>query len=220
MSRTRLLLAVTVLALLLAPLPVGAEELPDACERRALPLELAEDEVLVERTLYFTGNAPVGNVDGNQNPGALRMTPDEPEGGESKTYVSRPGGVGNPAFARNQFHGHFTHELEEWPQRVVCASVRFWAATQATNIAVQLFVDAPSGTGEHIEFDAQAAATGGAGVREYWGSFRNVEVNAEWDLTVQFNPGLPGAAVFYDSGEHPSSFTFVTVQQVETSQES
>jgi hypothetical protein len=141
--RIALLLAVTALAA--SMLPAAAQSMPAACSARVSPLDLAEGEVLIERTLHFTGESQVGNVDANRSPHALRMVEEAPTGEEAKVFASRVAAPGRPDDAKSEYAGHFSYEFDR-QTRVVCASVDFWAASAASSMGVQLFFDA-EGTG-------------------------------------------------------------------------
>jgi hypothetical protein len=203
-------------ALLFAALPAGAASHGEAsgpCGDREIPL--ADGETLVQRTLFFHGSAPVGNVDGAQDSrdgGASRLFMDAtaPTVADHKVYASRPAGaIGAPAFAQNQFLGYWIHGLEA-EQRVVCAQATVFAATATGNLPVQLWVDAPRGLGAPTVTASGKATANQAS--KYVVNFGALDVEAFDSLLVQLVPDAPGALAYYDSTGRPSSFTYMTVE--------
>jgi hypothetical protein len=206
MRTSRLLLTVTGLALAATMLPAAAIDLlPDGCTGRAGIFTIEEDEELVEQTVYFTSPGRIGDLDAADSEWSMATSEDEPEGDESKVYVSRPGSLGNPAVQRNSVHGFFIHEFEQ-PTRVVCARVDVHVSSPNGSLPIQFYVDTE-------EFLMIATGAPGHGT-VYSGAARRPD-GVAWDVTVQFNPGAPGAAILYDSADHPSSLTIVTVQEVQ-----
>lgn len=222
MHRLAILAALTLTATL-AQLPVAAAEIPDVCGDREIFLE--EDEVLVERTLYFHGQASIGNLDGAQDANIegtatrLTMDPSFPTSDTDKIYVTRLTGiVGNTTFAQNQNHGYWIRRLDGEQQRIVCGGATVFAGTVTGQLPIQLWIDAPRGIGRTPHSTVVGQGTAGE-VGEYTVNFGALDVVSSDNLLIQLDSAPPGALTFYDSTGRPSRFTYVTVEKVEVPME-
>ena len=217
MTRFRAALASAAVAALTLPLmPANAEPIPTVgpgvCGGRTILLN--EGETLAERTLYFTSERPVGNVDGYQDQlqggDRLRMVPTAPTAGEDKVMAVRPTGtLGNPNFGRNPLHGYWmSHPTGE--ERIVCAGARVFAGTTTGSLGFQLWVDQPSGT-TAVATDRVTATAAPNQVSEFKANFNALDVVAIDNIVFQLDSAAPGGVAFYDSAARPSSFTYVVV---------
>ena len=218
MSHLRVVLA-CLLALPAIGLPASAAvdeaqaATPASCQGRTITLQ--EGERLEERTLYFHGIAPIGNIDGAQDAnagGAIRLTMDGtgPTTADSKRYFSRPTGVvGNPNSVRNHIQGYWFKQLTG-PERIVCGAVKVFAATTTGTLTTQLWVDAPRGVGATVA----GSVTGNAPANQisaFETNFGALDITAQDNLLIQLDSATPGALVHYDSTAHPSAFTYAVV---------
>ena len=213
MKITRLFAALSACALAIAGAPAFAEDqpLPAACGGTA-PL-IAEDEMLVEHTLYLHGTSQLGDHDAAEDllAGSPRMTymdATAPTGPASKVDTNLAS-AGNDQFNGNPMLSYWATQLDA-PVRIVCASATVFT-TDGGNPTLQLFFDQPYAAATP---GATVTATGtGTGVREVTGVFKPFDVINEYDLTLQVIASRPGMHMLYDSTTHPSSFTYVTVEQ-------
>ncbi len=195
-----------------APADEEPDALPAVCGGK-VPAT-TEDEMLVERTLYFHGTNRLGDVQGGGNVAGtpFLMDPEAPATAETKYKSSKPVVFGNDNFGRNAVNGYWLRDLDA-SQRVVCAGSSFSALASSDTISIILFFDKPYAdtTTTPAVSRVNATAPAGNGFRTYTGIF-NVDRVAETDISIQFAPAAPGAILAYDSTEAPSSFTYVTVE--------
>jgi hypothetical protein len=215
--RFRAALAAAILAALTLPvMPATAEPVPTVgpavCGGRTIMLN--EGETLQERTLYFTSERAVGNVDGYndqlQGGDRLRMVPTAPTSDQDKVMAVRPTGtLGNPNFGRNPLHGYWmSHPAAE--ERIVCAGARVFAGTATGSLGFQLWVDQPSGTAAAVTDKVTATAAANQ-VSEFKANFNALDVPSFDNIVFQLDSAPPGGVALYDSVAHPSSFTYVVV---------
>ena len=216
----RPVIAVAAAALLAFPvLPAGADSAepvptpgPGICNGRTILLN--EGETLQERTLYFTSERAVGNVDGYQDQlqggDRLRMVPTAPTGTQDKVMTVRPTGVlGNANFNRNPFQGYWMGR-PTGEERIVCAGARVFAGTTTGSLGFQLWVDQLAGTGQTRTATATAAATANQ-ISEYKADFGALDVSTVDNIVFQLDSVTPGGVALYDSVARPSSFSYVVV---------
>jgi len=211
MNNARVFGVLSALMVVLAAVPAAAvQPLPDVCGNRPVPL--AEGEYLVEHTLFLRGLYDVGNVDQVEAFSRLSvsrskpMTAEEPTGSRSPRRRRATGT--NPDFHGNPAMAYWSATLDDEP-RIVCAGATFYGAAQG-NLSARLFFDQGFGSTE-VASSAQAVRHSGDTVTKWTAVFRNLDHHA-WDLTLQITPSTAGT-VLYDSTDHPSSFTFVTVER-------
>jgi hypothetical protein len=201
--------------------PAQALESPAVCGGREIPLATDANgnpiEKLVEHTLYFHGVDRLGDVQGAQvilgGGTPFAMDPNRPTTTETKIKSSKPGVFGNDNFSQNPVNGYWVRQLDS-EQRIVCAGTSVHALANSTSIGTLLFLDQDFAdqTG-HVK-RGSATAPAGNGVRVFSGNFGALDQVVASSITVQFAPGPPGALLFYDSTEAPSSFTYVTVEPI------
>lgn len=216
MKLSRLIAVLSAAALLAGALPVLAEgeTLPAACNGTSPAL--AEGETLVEHTLYFDSETPVGNVDAAEAfanfaiSDKKSMSPDAPTGTQDKIDVMAA--VSNDKFNGNPTFSYFQHVFDT-EQRFVCASTTFFAATQGP-MQAKLFADKAWGDVEP-NFDTAAVATGSDQVKSYTANFGVMDLEVWENLVIQLTTET-GGAVLYGSTARPSSFTYVTIEQAPT----
>ena len=216
MKISRLLAVLSAAALSAAALPALAEgeTLPASCNGTS-PV-LAEGETLVEHTLYFDSVAPVGNVDEAEAFANLAvsdnkfMTSEAPTATQDKVDVMA--GVSNDKFNGNVSMSYFKHTFDT-EQRIVCAGTTFFAASQDV-VEAKLFVDKAWGDVEPA-FDMAATATGSEQVKSYTANFGATDLEVWENLVVQLTSDTAGA-ILYGAAAHPSSFTYVTIEQAPT----
>lgn len=215
MRRLSLATAIVVLATGSLALTDDGVELPAACTD-GVP-ELADGEVLEERTLYFHGEAPSGT------PGqvstfplgydeAKTMDEEEPTGGEPK--VDALFGLGlNNAFVGGPTLPYWRTFFDD-DVRIVCASVEFYAEIPG-NAEVRLFADPTYATGETTAL-AAAAPTGDGDTFARWvADFDALDVEA-YEFMIQIShvsstSPQDAGIVAYDAAATPSAVHLVTV---------
>lgn len=190
--------------------PSAAAELPAACAGKA-PV-LREGQTLETRTAWFHGTNRVGEPDGN---GVLqtfmKMDGRRPTTDETKVKTSKPGVLGNDGTSKNNVNGVWQLDVTE-PTQIVCAATTVHAVAPGDAIGAQLRVDIPRSDTTAPNSVVQTQAPAGNGPRAYSGTFGRIGTEgalARTDVTVQFAPPAPGAALLYDSTSALSSFTYV-----------
>lgn len=217
MRRLSLATAILVLAAGSLALTEDGAELPAACTDGAPAL--ADDEVLVERTLYFHGDAPSGT------PGqvsafplgyddAKTMDEEEPTGGEPKVDVLFGVGLNN-AFVGGPTLPYWRTFFED-DLRIVCASVEFYAGIPG-NAEVRLFADPTYATGETTALAAASPTGDGDSFTRWVADFDALDVEA-YEFLVQIShvsatSPRDAGLVAYDATATPSAVHLVTVGQ-------
>lgn len=232
MKARRLCAVLAISALAFAALPALADDhepdgVPEACGDREF--DLADDEVLVERTVYLKSESQVGNADVVEyalDPPSpkLYMEEPEPDSPDPKLYVVPTGG--NDEYAGNFLFGYWTQNLMTEPdRRIVCAEATVHALSRV-GMRAQLWVDTFGGVGGEPAADVNAVADG-TGLRTYTANFTEtfgpdgftaLDATARWNVMLQviFPTGTgAGSTVVYDSTEFPSQLTYVTVETLD-----
>lgn len=214
----RLCRAATVVVLAAATLAAteAGPEVPAICTA-GVP-ELADGEVLVERTLWFHGEqasgtpGQVSNFPLGYDP-AKTMDEEAPTGEQPKLDVLFGVGLNN-AFVGGPTLPYWRAMLDDEP-RIVCARADFYAEIPG-NAEVRLFADESYATGGTTA-RADAAPTGEDGSLAGWAAdFGALDVQV-WELVVQvshvssISPRDAGV-VGYDSTGAPSALRIVTVE--------
>ena len=138
------------------------------------------------------------------------MDETKPTGTETKVKTSKAEVVGNDDFGRNAVNGYWLREFGG-PQRIVCAETTVYAIAPGDVINVGLHTDKPYFEATVVPRKADATAAAGTGARAFTARWTGLDVVAQTDVSVQFNPAAPGAVLLYDSVEALSSFTYVTI---------
>ena len=206
-------------ALALGTVPgVAAEEtLPAACAGKA-PV-LAEGEQLVTKKLYFHGSSAVGDVDSypsltNGAPGPQTLSPTAPTGTQSKVDTNLSSSVyfvplpGNPMMSA--WHGTFENTT-----RIACFGFDYWAVSDGGAMEVQLWADQALILGTGAPTTASATASGPGAARYTANVQPSQPITVEFDYFAQIEAVTP-AAILYDSVDHPSSITLVTIEPIPT----
>ena len=205
--------AFTVLSFGAPASATGTTTPPAACGKK--PPVLAENEVFVEHKLFLHSATPAA-----ESQQAPRMVLTNPPTGSPTMDATAPSSpvshvdvIANPnaAFNRNGLAAYWTYTMPA-AQRIVCGTATFFGAGM-DSATIQLFADQPYGTsGVTVTSTGTASPTGTGDIRSYSGNLGKFDVTAESDLTFQV-VNLSGA-VFFDSAEHPSSFTYYTIETV------
>ena len=211
LRRTSLVLA-AALALTALPGAATETELPAACGTKA-PV-ISEHEQLVERTLYFHGEAALGDADGYasffdstnrqkmDSTAPTSATPKADTNGSKSVYpASLPG---NPIMTA-------WHTTTDVPLRVACFSFDFWALGDGADMTAILWPDSPFilGTGSPSSI---TAAGQGENIVRYQAQYRPRQpVVVDYELYAQIEASSP-ATILYDSVDYPSSVTLVTIE--------
>jgi hypothetical protein len=168
--------------------------------------------VLVEHTLYLHGTTRVGTVDQVQDyaagapTGKKFMSPEAPMGSDFKVD---PVSIGLNSTSNGNPHMAYWWARLPAGTRIVCAGATFFGSAQGT-LTAMLFSDRA-----WMEYPPQgrqyASATGTETVKTWNARFGVVDLVPNDGIVFQIAPSAAGA-IFYDSVEYPSKFTYVTTQ--------
>ncbi|HEV3475362.1 MAG TPA: hypothetical protein VG602_08355 [Actinomycetota bacterium] len=220
----RLATRLAILAMFVAAFgaaPATAQTAPAACQGRTIPLATDANgnpiEKLVEHTLYFHGERPVGNVDSAQELAELgasqhlTMNSTAPTGGTDKVFLHNVGGSWNTNYAMNPALAHWTGAVTH--ERVVCAEATAYARTTSGTLSIQLWAD--KGLSEPDPIVTKTATGGTANqTSKYTVNFGAVDFAASMNLIIQLIGPSGNAVVTYDSTASPGAVTYVTVEPI------
>lgn len=211
LRRTALAL-VAGLTLSVAPGAATEGELPEACGTRAPVIE--DHEQLVERTLYFHGEAALGDADGYRSffDSTNRQTMDDtaPTAATPKVDSNASKSVYPASLPGNPIMTAW-HATTDQPLRVACFGFNFWALGDGADMTVMLWPDSPFilGTGTPT---AVSATGDGENLVHYQSRFKPLKpVAVVYEMYAQIEASAP-AAILYDSVDYPSSMTLVTIE--------
>jgi hypothetical protein len=207
----RLAVSAVVVAAVLGGVPASAvDELPAYCGTNPKFLAtLPEGATLVEKTLYFHGATPSGDVGVRANVDDTFMDATPPTAAAPKEKLNL-GGAANAASNKNSLVTYWVGKLAA-PERIVCAQVDFTAASTEA-FSTSLWLDQPRGA------DGAAVATGTAAalteeqINPYRGTFgRNLNNLVTGEIVVQVLAAT-AAPVLYDAVGTAGSLTYLTVE--------
>lgn len=215
MPRTPRLLAATTIAtaMLASGLPAGAstEEIPGYCGRNPSFLtNLSEDATLVEKTLYFHGATPSGDLGVRANVDDTYMDENPPTSPVPKEKINL-GGVANDAANKNSLATYWVGKLAA-PERIVCAQVDFTAA-DSDPFSTTLWLDQPRGADGAPIASGSANTAGEDDINTYTGTFGSKLDGVAYDEIVVQMLATTAAPVLYDAVDYAGSLTYLVVEE-------
>lgn len=218
MRTTVTLAAIATLALAASAFAPAESEVPEICTQ-GVP-DLAEDEVLVEHTLYFHGEQPSGTPGQASNfplgyDDEKTMSEDTPPEGNPKVDVLYGLGL-NESFVGGPTLPYWRTFVWDEP-RIVCAEAVYYGNTPGAT-DVRIFLDEAYGVGETDAVASVIQEEEGTPFSTYRANFGALDLQG-FDLVVQVShhnglePGDAVGAVAYDSTDTPSAFTYVAVEK-------
>lgn len=193
------------------PALASTAEVPAYCGKNPRFLDtLAEGATLVEKTLYFHGTAPSGDVGVRANVDDTYMDANPPTAAAPKEKINL-GGAANAASNKNSLTTYWVGKLAA-PERIVCAQVDFTAA-DTDDFSTTLWLDQPRGADGSPAGSGTASTAGDANVNTYTGTFgRSLDTVAYDEIVVQVL-ATTAAPVLYDAAGYAGSLTYLVVEE-------